>query len=142
MFPKVQYNFILPEFVPPYVYQKFGVRSISFLDKRLFSIAQFYRDLLDVPITVNDWYKGGNLDERGLRLIDSAAGAALSYHKTGEAFDCSWDFNKVPKEFLISEVKRRSIFLKKEFGIGKIFVYGWGIHTDVRPTNEIQINYI
>ena len=41
-------------------------------------------------ILVNNWHKGGDLNERGLRLDSSSTGELFSAHKRGAALDCNF----------------------------------------------------
>lgn len=60
-------HFEIYELVSKQVYQKYGERAWQFFDPRLLVMLDWVREKLDKPITVNDWYWGGQFDERGLR---------------------------------------------------------------------------
>lgn len=42
------------------------------------------------PLTINDWYWGGNFQYSGFRPFNCTVGADLSQHKLGNAFDCKF----------------------------------------------------
>lgn len=136
---KVQNDFYLTEFVSPSVYNVLKEQSYYLLDPNIYNIAQFYRDWLGISLMVNNWFDGGNLEERGHRPYNTSTGAMKSFHKLGMAFDCSWDFNATPINDLVGYVESRKIFLKKQYGIGRIIIYPWGLHTDLKPTEDLQI---
>lgn len=87
---KVSKNFILQEFVPKSVFNRFGANSMWFIDTRIIEVAQFFRDRYNLPITINDWYKGGKRTLSGFRPPTSKVGASLSQHKFGRAADLKW----------------------------------------------------
>lgn len=80
-------NFVLQEFVPPEIYSLYGDNSIWFLDQRIIDLAQALRDDLGVPITINNWHRGGPYKNSGFRLPSSTEGKLLSQHKYGRAID-------------------------------------------------------
>lgn len=79
----------MDEFVPPNIYYNFGEKARWFIRPELIALAQFYRDWFGAPVTVNTWYFGGVLQERGYREPNSKTGAKYSQHKFGTAFDCN-----------------------------------------------------
>jgi hypothetical protein len=84
---KVSDNFFLDEFINPNDYAKYGAKSIALVDNRLFKIAQYFRTELGLPVTINNWYTGGQYKESGLREQNTTTGAKLSAHKNGLAID-------------------------------------------------------
>lgn len=84
---QVAANFILEEFIPKEIYDKWGESSIWFIDKRIITIAQFIRDRFDHIVTINNWHKGGTYNLSGLRPFDTSTGAGMSQHKFGRAID-------------------------------------------------------
>ena len=83
-------NFVLQEFVPKGMYEKYGDSCIWFIDNRIIEVAQFFRDRYGKPITINDWHKGGLRNHSGWRYPNSGVGAPLSQHKFGRAVDLKW----------------------------------------------------
>lgn len=104
-------KFIVQEFVPKNVYNLFGDSSIRFLNPQIVIIADCVRNYFDRPVTINNWYWGGALENRGYRepllglnkrdsgisnhFINpndrrlSRLGAYWSAHKSGCAIDIS-----------------------------------------------------
>ena len=81
------------ELVDKTVYTKYKDNSVRFLDNRLLITLDVIRDILGVPMVINDWYWGGNNQQRGLRTnicpIVKSKGSTLylSSHCFGRAFD-------------------------------------------------------
>ena len=88
---KVTDNFYLDEFVPPEIYNVRGARSLALMDIRIILACQHIRDISGRRVTVNNWWNGGALDERGLRISNTPTGARWSQHKYGRAVDLSVD---------------------------------------------------
>jgi hypothetical protein len=80
-------NFIIQEFVTPEIYKRFGENSIWFVDKRIINVAQYLRETLNVPATINNWHTGGQYKESCLRDFQTSTGAKFSQHKYGRAAD-------------------------------------------------------
>lgn len=55
---KISKNFYLDEFVPRVTYNKWGEKSMWFLDDRLVLLAQFFRDYFSAPMLINNWGVG------------------------------------------------------------------------------------
>lgn len=84
---KLTDNFTIHEFVPKSVYERFGNKSIWFIDIRIVRICQFLRDYIDRPLKINDWHIGGSFQNSGFRLSDETVGSPMSQHKYGRAAD-------------------------------------------------------
>jgi hypothetical protein len=84
---KLTENFILQEFVPKEIYEKYGETSIRFISEKLPTIAQGVRDYFDKSVTINDWKWGGNYNYSGFRPSNCGVGATNSAHKRGMAID-------------------------------------------------------
>lgn len=80
-------NFRLEEFIDPGTFKKFGEQSIWFVDPRLVTLAQFIRDRLGKPCTINNWHGGGKFQFSGFRPCSCKTGATLSQHRFGRAID-------------------------------------------------------
>lgn len=65
------------ELVPPSVYQQRGSKSIQLLDNELLIAIDFIREELGLPITINDWYYGGQYSQRALRTFEYYHGLVL-----------------------------------------------------------------
>lgn len=90
-------SFKLNEFVPRKIYERFGEKSIQFIDMRMVNLVQMIRDNFDVPITINNWATGGTYNESGFRDALTKNGAELSQHKMGRAADLKFK-GKTAKE--------------------------------------------
>jgi hypothetical protein len=85
----------LQELVCKDIYDRFGDRAWQFLDDRAVVTLDWIRRTLGKPVTVNNWYDGGEFDQRGLRCIlcplvkDKCLKGELyaSAHIFGRAFD-------------------------------------------------------
>lgn len=60
-------HFGIYELVSPRVYNKYGETAWSFFDPRLLITLDWMREKLGKPITINNWYWGGEFTQRGLR---------------------------------------------------------------------------
>lgn len=95
---KVSDNFDIREFVPPETWAKWGVKSIWFVNKKLFPLAEFYKQFFkqyykadNVLIAINTYLfdKTANAKTlRGYRPPDTKTGGFESQHKFCNAFDC------------------------------------------------------
>lgn len=57
------------------------------VDPKLVIAAQWIRDQLGKPVTINNYATGGQYKESGLRDINTKTGAKKSAHKEGKAID-------------------------------------------------------
>lgn len=134
-------HFKIQEFVPSSIYNIWGERSVYFLDPRMITLADFMRDFFGKPITINNWYAGGNFDLRGFRPPDTLTGGKLSQHKFGRAFDSNVE-GLTPQEVYETIIKNEYLF--RNAGLTTMedinFTTGWN-HLDIRWTglNFIQI---
>jgi len=79
--------FSIKEFVDKQTYEKFGEKSIWFIDKDLISQMNQLRELFGRQITINTWDNGGRFNWRGLRTSDSSNFTKYSSHSFGRAVD-------------------------------------------------------
>ena len=63
----VKQHFGIKELVCPDVYERFGESAWQFLDARLLHTLYVIREMIDRPIIINNWAKGGSYSQRGLR---------------------------------------------------------------------------
>lgn len=83
------------EVVDPFTYNRHGDRSWKFIDFRLMANVLFMRVAINKPFHVNNWARGGNFDERGLRSNMTSRFKSktkrdqlyLSAHTMGKALD-------------------------------------------------------
>jgi hypothetical protein len=95
---KLAQHFDLRELVSRAVWEKYGHGAWRFFDVRLLETLLALRtEVLGVPLVCNNWAKGGNLQQRGLRentcdmvkAKTSANTLYLSAHTLGKALDLS-----------------------------------------------------
>jgi len=104
---QVSKNFKITEFVQIDTYAMYGAaRSAQFIDGRLIDIVQYLRDSLGVPLTINDWCRGGKYNESGLRSPGDEHYSSQSQHTFGRAVDLKSSelstqvlYNKIAERF-------------------------------------------
>ena len=69
------------------MYKDLGDKAIILIDERIIQLAQFVRERFNKPVTINNWYYGGEYKYRGVRPHNCKVGAKYSQHKSGRAFD-------------------------------------------------------
>lgn len=84
--------FKIQELVSRNVYEKYGEKSWEFIDYRLIKVLDSLREHFNKPIIINDWYFGGNLQQRGLRanydeMVRNKKDYYISQHCLGKAAD-------------------------------------------------------
>lgn len=90
---KLKQNFDIRELVCPHCYKRFGGKAWQFLSTQLLSTLYILRyEIFKQPMIINNWYRGGKYDERGLRcnmcnLVKTKKEIYLSAHILGEAID-------------------------------------------------------
>lgn len=130
--------FILQELVDPTLFEEHGENCWALLDMSLVRDIDNLRQAFGVPITINDWHRGGRFKESGLRRSDTKTGAALSMHKQGKGFDL-----KVAKPSSASKLHSYILTNQKFYpairrmeAIGS--TPGW-VHVDSKPHKSKQI---
>jgi hypothetical protein len=151
---KISENFDIREFVPKSIWNRFGVNSVWFIDRKVVDIAEFYKEFFtnyfkqkypgkveSVSIVVNNWHYGGIKQYSGFRPPECTEGAKLSQHRFKSAFDCEITVNYTDgkkSEADYVEIHKiiqdnESLFLSK--GVTCIedvaIATGW-LHTDTR----------
>ena len=106
MATKVSTDFYDHEFVPPEVY--FDPKKINrlYISNWQIEIAQYFRDYFGTPVTINNYFFGGQYKESGTRLHNTPTGAKLSMHKYCLALDLKlkgMTANEVRAEILKNE---------------------------------------
>lgn len=100
------------------------------MDDRILITADEIREYYGVPVTINNWYWGGNFKNRGFREMNTSVGAKLSQHKFGRAFD--FDVKNVPAEQVRNDIRKGKFPLitciEKDVS--------W-VHADVRNVNRL-----
>ena len=94
-------HFQLHELLPPDLYYARGDAGWQLLDERLLRAIDALRDWYG-PMTINNWYWGGEREWSGLRTPDSPYYSETSQHSYGRAADCL--FADVPVEMVRTEI--------------------------------------
>lgn len=132
---KLTDNFWLDEYIPKHLYEQFWQRShilIGLLDRRLVMADQLLRDEFG-PVTINNWWYGGNRNWSGIRTIESPYYSQTSQHSWGRASD------KIFKEVSADEVRTYIKGLYEELGITCIEEGVSWVHSDVRWTRSSEL---
>lgn len=139
----VSKNFILQEFIPEEIWDRFGPNAIWFVDPRIIRIAQFIRDMYGLPVTINNWHNGGKYKESGFRLPTTKTGAKLSQHKFGRAIDIKFldKPNSFYKEVREDIKKHEEEFIKLGVTAVEEGTKSW-LHVDCRYTGLDTILFI
>lgn len=128
--------FELHELVDKETWTKLGAKSIWMLNEKAVKGLEALREAIGKPITVNNWYWGGNLENRGYRSIYSTTGAKFSQHRVGNAFDIN------VKGMSSDEVNEYIQKNYHKFGITTVedinFTPTW-THIDFRFTNQKEL---
>lgn len=139
---KVSDNFELQEFVPKDVYEMFGDRALSFLDKRIIDVVQLLRDLSGRPIIINNWHNGGKFSESGYRTPNTKTGARYSQHKFGRAADVKVT-DMSPKDVVELIKKNEALFMAAGLTtIENVEHTPTWTHLDCRWTNSKKILFV
>ncbi len=127
--------FIIQELVPKYIYDYFGDKSIWFIDVRLWSLLDTFRDHFNTPITINNWHVDGKFSESGFRGTGSYVGSSSSQHKFGRAADLK--FKDLTDYDLIRDEIKKNWNKFKDAGLTTIEADTptW-LHVDIRNTNS------
>ena len=88
---KISEHFLLEEFVSKNTFDKFGAKSIWFVDKGIIAVAEKLRAYFGKSITINNWHNGGTLNSRGFRERACVIGGEFSIHRLGKAIDFNVD---------------------------------------------------
>jgi len=80
-------HFDIKEFVDKKTYERFGKRSVWFVDNELMAQMDQLRELFGRPITINNWSSGGPFQWRGIRTPNYNKYTMYSQHSFGRAAD-------------------------------------------------------
>jgi hypothetical protein len=75
------------ELVDKATFDRYGLRCWEFFTPQAIQALDGVREFFGVPVTINDWYWGGDYQWSGLRPATCDIGAAFSQHRFGNAFD-------------------------------------------------------
>ena len=121
-------NLWLDEYIPNELYNQYQDRPhilIGLLDERLIRADQLLRDRFG-PVTINNWWHGGERNWSGIRLQGSPFYSFTSQHSFGRASD------KLFWNVTAEEVRSYIKIAWAELGITCIEDNVSWIHTDVR----------
>ncbi len=125
-------NLFLHEYIPKELYLQYVGREhilIGLLDERLIKADQKLRDLFG-PVTINNWWDGGNRNESGLRVPGMKNYQLTSQHTSGRASD---------KLFANADAHEVQAYICQnwiQLGITGIEIGCTWVHTDVRNNNN------
>ena len=96
--------FAIHELVPPHIFKLRGNKAWQLLDEKALITLDRLREKYG-PITVNNYFWGGEREWSGLRTSDSPYYSETSQHTFGRAFDCLFkrqSVGKVRNDILLS----------------------------------------
>lgn len=129
-------SFEVYELVDKETYQRLGEKSWWMLNEKAVKGLFELRKAIGKPITVNNWFWGGSLENRGYRSIYSTVGGKFSQHRVGNAFDIN------VKGMTPLQVYDFILENYTTFGITTIehkdYTPTW-THIDFRPTNQKEL---
>ena len=136
---KLTSNFSLQEFIDPDTYKRFGTSSVWFIDPKIVTLAQFIRERLGKPCTINNWSNGGKYQYSGFRPPKCSVGASMSQHRFGRAIDLKVRGMKADE---VREDIIQNFDIYKKVGLTTIedgaFAPTW-CHIDIRDTEGLLI---
>lgn len=136
---KASKNFYFHELVPIEIYNRYGDNSRWFIRPEIISLAEFYRSYFDAPVTINNWYWGGDWQWRGYRTPQCSVGSKYSQHRLG----CAIDMNIkgiTPDEIRNEIMANQDIFMNEGLTTleHKDYAPTW-VHSDIRNTGLKEI---
>ena len=144
---RIKNYFSVKELVCPHVYDKFREQAWQFFDPRLLDVLLVIREKVGKPIVVNNWAKGGQHTQRGLRCNicpipkdkTSLEKLYMSAHCQGMAID----FNIVGMSVAETHewLKKNQILLPHAIRIESLTSAPTWIHMDTRSDGFRQITY-
>ena len=128
-------NLWLDEYIPKDLYSRLEKRPhilIGLLDKRLIHADQLLRNHFG-PVTINNWWYGGERNWSGIRTPDSPYYSDTSQHPFGRASD------KIFKNVTAQEVRNYIKGMYEELGITCIEENVSWVHSDTRWTRSDEL---
>lgn len=144
---RIQDYFSIKELTCPHVYDKFREYAWQFFDPRLLETLLVIREKCGLPIVVNNWAKGGQHTQRGLRCnLDSIPKEKTSLEKLYMSAHCQGmavDFNVVGMSVADTHkwINDNKIFLPHAIRLESIESAPTWIHLDVRTDGMQAITY-
>jgi hypothetical protein len=127
--------FELYELVDRNTFQKWGENAWNLLHPDALDALDGIREFFGVPVIVNNWYGGGQLQFRGYRPADCMIGTLNSYHKRGMAFDSNIKgFDSEDARQIIIENRDNPLLIK----IQRMENYVDWIHFDIGSLTKEQ----
>lgn len=127
-------HFAIHELVPSQVFNDRGEKAWQLMDERLLITLDRLRDQFG-PMTINNYYFGGDREWSGLRTKDSPFYSPYSQHSFGRAADCLF-------KNISTDAVRRTILGDQENPdfelIGSIELGVSWLHFDVRNCDRIM----
>ena len=126
-------HFSIKEFVPEYIYLKYGDFSRRFLDPNLVKLCNFLRERFGKAY-INNWAWGGDYDFRGFRTPKSKYFSETSQHTAGRAADMIF------YDYTSEEIRRWLEDNWEKEGLGFPITVEEGVdwlHVDVRWSNKL-----
>lgn len=139
--------FSIKELVCPHVYDKFREYAWNFFDPRLLETLLVVREKTGKPIVVNNWAKGGQHTQRGLRCnicpIPKEKTSLEKLYMSAHCQGMAVDFNIVGMSVVETHewLKKNQIFLPHAVRIESIESAPTWIHLDCRSDGMHAITY-
>lgn len=130
-------HFAIHELVPPAVFKERVEKAWELLDDRLLITLDRLRERYG-PMTINNYYWGGNREWSGLRTPDSPYGSQYSQHRFGRAADSLF------KNVSADEVRRDILAFPGSWHfhmIGSVELGVSWLHIDTRNCDRIMTYY-
>lgn len=128
-------NLFLDEYIPEEFYRMYEKRPhilIGLLDRRLIAADQELRQHFG-PVTINNWWNGGNRNWSGIRTYNSPYFSPTSQHSFGRASD------KLFRDATAEEVREFIKATWENLGITCIEDRVSWVHSDIRYTGSDQL---
>ena len=126
-------SFKIQELVDKATYEKWGDKSIWFLDPVMLNLIQYFRNTFG-PITINNWHIGGDRQWSGLRTPRSPYYKQWSQHSFGRAADMLFS-DVTPSE--IDKYILDNEYDMKRMGLGGVELGKTWNHIDSRLTDKL-----
>ena len=128
-------HFHITELVPENVYEARGAKAWQLIDIRLIANIDALRSQINAPMTINNWYTGGNRTQSGLRIVGQPYYSPYSQHTFGRAVDmiCSIDAKEIRRRLREKQIILPHPCVIEEFD--KDGEISW-LHMDVRNQNQ------
>lgn len=131
----VKKYFSLEELVSKDVFERYGAQAWTFFDPRALETLYILRkDILQVPLVVNNWKSGGQHQQRGLRAnMDS-----MMLAKADEYFTAKYLGKKSEKE--LEELRKKKLYYMTAHSLGNGFDFSSGKMTASDMRKKIEEN--